>query len=344
MTLLAIQSIGAFTPVGRNWGQTMGSLRTSLSFAAETPFFTPDGEPLIASSADLALPDPSFRGALEVYRFLVMGAFALAECAQGHSQEPTPLLLCCPEPEQLRADWQELVRHLAEHALVTLDHRLSAIFPTGRAAIAQALSHADFLLQSGRARACYVGGIDSLLLLQRLEMLIDQDRVRYAGNGQGFIPGEAAAFLRVVARPDRETLACVVGVGLSQESATRTMDQPNNGVGLARAMREALSQAGANMKDVGFFAHDASGERFSFKEFALALVRLRPIHLDRWTAALSVGEVGAAVGPLTVAYLAGMHAGRGATAPYCLYAASSDGPTRGAILVGAPPVHGGGHG
>jgi len=126
-------------------------------------------------------------------------------------------------------------------------------------------------------------------------------------------------------------------VGLSTEAAIRGSGKTNTGIALAQAMKAALGQAGLKMSDVVFFAHDVSGERFYFNELAFAIARSRPKKIQRWTPTVAVGEIGAAVGPLSVGYLAFMLGAGGAPGPITMFVTASDGPSRGAVIVSESP-------
>jgi 3-oxoacyl-[acyl-carrier-protein] synthase I len=331
MSPLAVNSVGAFTSVGTNARQTMSSLRTWLSLPQEMPFVGNDGEPIVAMPTPLHL-----EGVMGPERLLTMALFALDECACGREEEAAPLLLCAPEPAELTLHWERFLAELTFHAVGRIDERQSEVFPTGRAAVAAALARAQEIVGSGRAPACYVGAVDSLVDGDRLERLRLKGRIRDEATA-GFTPGEGAVFLRVSGTVDASTLAIISGIGVAHEEATRTSEKTNTGVALAKSMRDALAQSGMAMGDVGFFAHDASGERFGFNEVGFALARMRPKKMVKWTPTLSVGEIGAAIGPLAVGYLAFLLCEGGAPGPVTMFVTASDGPSRGTIIVSQLP-------
>lgn len=327
MIPLAVDSVGAFTSVGTNARQTMSSLRTRLSLPGETHFVGNDGEPIVAMPTPLQLD-----GVIGPERLLTMALFALEECARGREAEAVPLLLCVPEPTELALPWDRLLAALAVHATGRIDERQSQVIPAGRAAIATALRRAQEIVRSGRAPACYVGAVDSLVHGERLERLRVAGRIREEATA-GFTPGEGAIFLRVSGMTDASALAIISGIGVAYEEATRTSDKTNTGVALARSMKDALTQSGMAMSDVGFFAHDVSGERFGFNELGFAVARMRPKKMVKWTPTLSVGEIGAAVGPLAIGYLAFLLRSGGAPGPVTMFVTASDGPLRGTVVV-----------
>jgi len=327
MIPLAVDSVGAFTSVGTNARQTMSSLRTRLSLPGESHFVGNDGEPIVAMPTPLHLD-----GVIGPERLLTMALFALEECARGREAEAVPLLICVPEPTELTLPWDRLLAALGVHASGRIDERQSQVIPAGRAAVAAALTRAQEIVGTGGAPACYVGGVDSLVDGERLERLRLEGRIR-EGAAAGFTPGEGAVFLRVSGVSDASTLAIISGIGVAHEEATRTSDKTNTGIALARSMRDALGQSGMAMADVGFFAHDSSGERFGFNELGFALARMRPKKMVKWTPTLSVGEIGAAVGPLAVGYLAFLLRAGGAPGPVTMFVTASDGGSRGTIVV-----------
>jgi 3-oxoacyl-[acyl-carrier-protein] synthase-1 len=323
---LAVDAIGAFSSVGLNVPQTMGSLRTRLALFTELPIFGNDGEPLVGAPAPL---QTELASAWE--RRVAMGAFALAECAQGAAEEPLPLLLCTSEAED-DATFGAFLRRLGREARVALEPTLSAQVPGGHAAVGPALQQAHALLASGRSRACYVGAADSLLERGRLERLSQSGRVKHENASDAFIPGEAAAFLRVSLRPSSESLAQVTGVGQADEARGFGSGKPSTAQALVTAIKQALAQAGATTEDVAVIGQDVTGERYFFSEWSLATTRLkfrRRHHLPTWTAALSVGDIGAALGPLTLAYFSFLLGGGG------LGSLQDDGVMRRALLYGA---------
>jgi len=131
---------------------------------------------------------------------------------------------------------------------------------------------------------------------------------------------------------------------MAEEPATRASNRPNSAQGMTRAMRAALADAQVTMHQVALHAYDLSGERYRFYETAIAHTRLRPKRKDRLaalTVAVSVGEVGAAMGPLTLAYAAFMLRMGGVSVPEelgaipasVLYSGAADGPLRGAVFL-----------
>jgi 3-oxoacyl-[acyl-carrier-protein] synthase-1 len=324
---LFVDGIGAMTSVGTDVGSTMGSLRAGADFFRELEYWGRDGQRVRGAPSD-ALHD----GLPERERVLAMGARALAECAAGTEHEPLPLLLCVDGRSE---DVASFVQGISRYSAVAIDSHQSAVFGGGHAAIVGALQHADVLLSSGRARACYVGASDTLLVSRRITQLLRERRLRNAEVSDGCYPGEGSVFLRVVRRPHQHAVyASIPGLGVAEEPAIAS-GKPVTGIGMARAMRAAMSEAGVDINALDALAADLNGERRRFTELAFALPRLRqrrPEPLHAFCAAESVGEVGAVIGPLSVAWLA-FKIGLGATTkPGGLYI-GGDAALRGAVYV-----------
>lgn len=300
MSALAIDAAGAFTSVGLDMAQTATSLRTRLQRFAELDVEGPDREPVIGAATPFPLGE--VRG---LDRLVALGAPALRECLAVDARQPAPIFLAAPEA-LAPGDAAALLRALADAAGLAWDPAASRAVPGGRAGAVAALALADAALARG-SRECYVGGVDSLVDDDALLRAIDAGLVKHTENPNGYIPGEAAAFVRVTLRPTADTLAVVRGVAVASEPVARSTGRPSSGVGLARAMRDALAAAGAQGRDIAWLVHDSAGERYDFKELALSVARLPLVPQQTfmtWDAATSVGEVGAAAGALALAWVA----------------------------------------
>ena len=306
---IAIDGVGMITSLGVDAAQTTGSLRSRLQRFAELAFvddagdectiITADRQPLVAGA--VAIPFSEARGP---ERILVMGGLALAEAARTKANEAAPLVLCVPEPPVVSLPFSDLARSVAERADVKIDFESSKAFAEGRASLAPAIIYVRKLFASGKVSHCYLGATDSLLLESRIYKLMDARRINFSANPNGFVPGEGAAFLRLSPKGNAQSLALIRGVGWAKESDT---GKPSIGTAASTAIRLALADAGITAANLGLLVHDIAGERQLFKEWSLAIARMRvpPAHtLDEWSPALYLGEIGAAIGPVSVGALA----------------------------------------
>jgi 3-oxoacyl-[acyl-carrier-protein] synthase-1 len=289
--------MGAFTSAGVSVPQTMGSVRLSVQLFEELPTIS-RGQPVVGARSALALDKT-----VELERLVALAGFALAECGAGAEAEPVPLLLCLPRPEDALYEAPRVLRATIEQSPVAIDAQQSRAFADGEMAIIEALREAERLVTSGACAACYVGGVDSLVDHDMLDRLLRTGRVK-TSTSDGYVPGEGAVFLRVAARPDRSTVGFVAGMGEADEPSAPGSRRPNLGIGLTRAARDALAQAGTGMPAVGLIVHGASGDRAAFREAGIALTRLRPRSEPTpgiWTPAVATGELRAAYATLALA-------------------------------------------
>jgi 3-oxoacyl-[acyl-carrier-protein] synthase-1 len=131
---------------------------------------------------------------------------------------------------------------------------------------AQALS----AIQAQQAEAVIVGGIDSYYDPDLLEWLDQEMRLHGLECENGFIPGEAAAFV-VVARRGSATgmyhYAQVLGASVRPEPRPYGNPDPCHGLGMTAALREAIAPVGVSSRRVGWVGpelpllHARSGAR-----------------------------------------------------------------------------------
>jgi 3-oxoacyl-[acyl-carrier-protein] synthase-1 len=330
---LYFDRVGLITSVGLNTAQTIASLRAGVSRVQETPFTGADGEPVRAGFVALSnqMADGQSRlGALV--------ALALAECATPDEESAAPLILSCPAAEDLPVHGPSLLETAAEAAPVLLDERNSALLPGGgHAGFAGVLLKAAQLLSAGVVQRCYVGAADTYADQTRLQKLIESGRIASDVSPDGFIPGEAAAVFRVTAKREPGCLGMIAGIGTGSDEANQQPGQVS-AVGLTAAARAALSQAKVPLRDVSWLGVDLTGERQRFYELAVTIARLKPAadqQLEQWNAAPLVGEIGAVIAPLTLAYLAVAFQRRWHRSPArnALFLGAGDGQLRCAILL-----------
>jgi 3-oxoacyl-[acyl-carrier-protein] synthase-1 len=232
-------------------------------------------------------------------------------------------------------------RDSAEALAATLRDSLPAkpelvrTFPLGRAAGLLALAHAARHVSEGRVTTALVGGVDSLLRNDVLVRLDEAGRLKSATAADGFLPGEAAAFVvieRLASARARgaRALARLLAAAAADEPTAGTND-PCQGEGLTAAIRTVTEEAGG--RDGCTVVCDLNGERLRALEWALVNARLSHTvrgFVDLWHPADCVGDTGAAGGVLSTLWAAkALEQGYAAPAHILLWGAS-DGPTRAA--------------
>jgi 3-oxoacyl-[acyl-carrier-protein] synthase-1 len=182
----------------------------------------------------------------------------------------------------------------------------SLVLRAGRAGLSAVLDKAHELLSRGAVRQVMVLGADSFLLETTIDHYLDAERLLVSGNRDGFIPAEAAAaVLLELAQPDTPGLH-IMGWGQGDEPGRPDGSVPSRATGLSTALRAAFDRADITCNDLAFRLSDQNGEGFFANEAANAFVRVGleggttpMVH----TTADCTGEIGAATGPLMLAWL-----------------------------------------
>jgi len=310
--------VGLVTPVGLNAAATSAAMRAGIARIRHHTF-----DPLNEPAAPLGWLDdthlPALRAACPPLddrsaRLVRLAAPALAEALRD-TAGPTPLFLALPDHHtDTDPDDATVLETLAIQAGRALDLSASRIFRCGRAggllAIAEALASVP---GHPRHRIC-IGGVDSYLDPLALARLTAAGRLHGEFVRDGFIPGEAAAFITL--GPPRACAVRVVAVAQSRATALR------EGVALAvRALLDATAPPPIRRVYAG-----ANGESIWGREWTIAQLRCA----EHFAAdarvehpAEFIGDPGAAFGPLLVG-LAALAIARGHARAPCLVWCGSD--------------------
>jgi 3-oxoacyl-[acyl-carrier-protein] synthase-1 len=349
---LAVQGSGAVTSVGLTAAQTCAAMRASITGFADSSFFQslPAPVPLVAARVPLG-PPPENDHMIE--RLVRMAAYALQECLDASAVNPDRMAMLIAVRESFRRhpdlDGNEsLLLEEIQRALRLRFHEESRVVPSGNAAVFHGLLQARILLQSGTVEACIVGGVDSYLNPYDLRRFQDSYRLKCEGVPQGFIPGEAAAFVTVtdgsvIGSPTGNV--AILGVGIANEDPAVTIlsDGHPTGRGLRNALHATLQDAQRSESEVAFRVSDLNGEYYRGVESVLCqsrFYRSQRERLEIWLPAAYGGETGAAVGALLVILSAVAMRKGYAPGPVAMCEASSDTGLRAGCLVARMPVRG----
>ncbi|MBN2716917.1 MAG: hypothetical protein JXX14_13780 [Deltaproteobacteria bacterium] len=300
MICLYIDTVGAITALGHSARRTVATLRTGVDGFEVLPF---QGE----SQLDLqAAPITGYaEGMLGIPRYQALAEKALAPCVKDLSPAQlinTAIFIGLPRPERpvVPANLApELTRYLKSKFSLPEKMFLQTV-PLGRTAVFWALHEA---MRRGIENVI-VGGVDTLVNPDSLTALSEQGLLKEEWDG--FIPGEAAAFVRLsTARPRTGCWGgqpvAVRGVGVADEPADGTAEHPIIGVGLKNAYQSAMENAGAKEEEITLCINDIAGARVSFEDEGYAWTRYFRVyreHLEVWHTGSYLGETGAAVGAL----------------------------------------------
>ena len=301
MRSLAILGSGMITGVGLSAPASCAAIRCAIDNFNETRFIDDGGEWIIGSEVPLEEPWRGFE------KLVQMVASAIRECqvhAGAVSLASVPLLLCIAEPTRPGRTYgldNELLKEV-EKALGAKLHPRSSVIARGRVSIAEALHLASHLI-TPESPFAMIAGVDSFLSWSTLSLYQSKSRLLTSKNSNGFIPGEAAAAILVgAAKSGTENLICT-GIGAGHETATVESEEPLRANGMVEAFTAAFADAGCTMADVDYRLTDLNGEQYAFKEAALAMnrtLRTRKSRFPIWHPTDCVGEVGAAIGPLSL--------------------------------------------
>jgi 3-oxoacyl-[acyl-carrier-protein] synthase-1 len=172
-------------------------------------------------------------------------------------------------------------------------------------------------------------------VLQRLD---SAGRLKAGQRRDGYLPGEAAAFL-VIEEADRarrrgvRSIARVLATATAKEPTAGT-DRPCQGEGLSAAIREVLERTGTVRSPL--VVCDLNGERYRTLEWGIVHSRLAHLtggFADTWHPADCIGDSGAASGAVDAAWaITALGKGYGPSAQALLWGAS-DGELRGAAMI-----------
>ena len=272
----------------------------------ESYFVAPGGQPVLVAK----LPDNTHGGAQRLGLWM---KYAVADCA---AQRPEQDLSDCPiffltadasRPHSELDDRLDSVRAVHQHLNMKI-HPQSLAYGGGRAGLGPVLRKALEVLKNPDAKVSKVLllGVDSLLNAATINQLVSEERLLFSGSGLGMIPGEAAAAVLLELSPPKSPGLHIAGIGVDQAEGRPDGSVPSRARALSRSMRQAMEQAGITTNDLHFRLSDQNGEPFFAKEAANAFTRVTEVAGPTprtLTTADCTGEVGAATGPLMLAWL-----------------------------------------
>ena len=306
-----VTSVGMTSPVGLCAEAACAAIRAGISMFEELPYWDNSGQPIIGSR--VSCPEAAIR--CEEH-FAALLCSAIKDCLQiPAAPEGVPLLLGLPEPER-----PGIPERLAERVIGRVEEKLGLHFHpefsqticSGHTSGFEALRTARELLRRRKVSACMVCGVDSYLNARSLLWLEEHERLKTEENSDGVIPGEAAAAVLVGLTEASEVTSSVriTGMGFAHEDASILSQEPLLGLGLSKALRDALAEASIGLHEIDFRLSDVTGESYGFREQMLALARVmrsrREEGIPIWHCAEFIGDTGAAAGvcQLVVAFQA----------------------------------------
>jgi 3-oxoacyl-[acyl-carrier-protein] synthase I len=344
-----IVGVGITSAVGLTAPETAASVRSGVMRFAESSLLDRAFDPYTTA----AVPEdglPELSAILEQAaqltareaRLLRLAAPALSECCAGLQRvaPAPPLALALPEHEtNIPIDSSAFLARLAQQARAAFHGELSTAEFRGRAGGVAAVGHAALLIRAGRCEYAIAGGVDTLCDPYVLSAFDSEERVKSEAGLDTFIPGEGAAFVllagaRVASGAGRAPLAQLSAVTQAFEPGHLYSQEPYRGDGLASALSQ-LVQLDDLPAPVAEVYSSMNGESHWAKEWGVGYLRTRPAFLPTHGMhhpADSLGDTGAACGPLMIGLAALGINGRYRRTPALVYG-SSDRGHRAAVVV-----------
>lgn len=313
---ICITAVGMATSVGLNADESCASIRAGINrFNQPDNYFFP--EPDIFGDIEPVQCAPlSIIDIMEVEgstRWKKLAMIALQDLFQSNRIEKkhfskTGLLLALPSLS--RDDVEETDIHnflpdlLSEMGIPNF--AIERTYPIGNSGGYVAMKEGISLIKENqKIDKCIIGGVDCLIDYNALKWLDANRRLKSNRNRDGFIPGEAACFLIIetmesAKRENGKMLALIESVENAWEKNGIFADNPNNAEGLTNAIMKTIEN---NKKSIEWVICDLNGESFRAKEWGIVFTRLGSVFRSLshiYHSADSIGDVGAASGPVNV--------------------------------------------
>ena len=347
---IVVVGVGMTTSIGLTAAETAASVRARMSRFSESTIQDKKRQPYtLAEIPDDAISDVAVaveKGASRLtareQRLVQLAVHALRESRAplGDAAPPLSVCLALPEAETTRpVNRAATLRSLCSAVGQAVQAERSDASHIGRAGGLAAIGQAIAALQSGHSEFIIAGGVDTYRDAYVLSALDVARRVKSESNWDGFVPGEAAAFLlltraRSASQRGLPVLATISPVSFGFEPGHLDSKETYRGDGLATTISGLLALGGFENPIAEVFS-SMTGESYWSKEWGVAYLRNK----DAFSSSHGMhhpadcyGETGAASGPLLVG-LATLGIQRNYRRAPALVYASSDRGARAATIV-----------
>jgi 3-oxoacyl-[acyl-carrier-protein] synthase-1 len=345
-TGLDIVATAARTPVGLVAETSAAAVRAGISRLREFPYVTPQGQPLLVA-ADPKLDDAlEGRARLEPLLASVVAEVRAKLGGIDLSKGGCDVFLALPEerPGFSAADAEWLTHRATELLRAKQVGARVLVGGRGHAGVLAAVERAVTLARERREALIYlVIGVDSYIHLRTFAWLEQRRQLAQPEIRNGFVPGEAAGALVLVASPMRRqlglpSLASVAGVATARETRLRDSETGSFGVATSQAVLLAAAKLPLPAEAADAVLCDINGERYRSEDWAFFAMRTHQAvrRLEYQAPSDSWGDVGAAFGALAGVLAVQSFARRYAPGPRALLMAGSESGLRGAMFLQAP--------
>lgn len=296
MSDLYVVSSGMCCGVGYSTKAATAAIRAGLDHFRETDFIDDYSEPLIGSQ--LYQGEMWGEARLQVMMTQVIRE-CLSDCVEA-AMSRICLLLLLPEQERKEKKDEWFAPFLQAF------HPSSQQYYLDEMDIGGLLQYARALLTEHTVQYVLLVGVDSHFSPSRINHYLNGNRLLSSNNSDGFIPGEGAGAILFTGDDGHEGVY-ISGIGVAYEPANILQeDKPCRGDGLAFAINQAVNNKGSLLSQTDFHMSNVNGESWYFRESSLAIARCldhKKESYPHYQISKNVGAVGAASGPLMLAYL-----------------------------------------
>ena len=310
-----IASSGLVSSVGVGVQRTYASVEAGVSRFRETDLNDSSGYPYRLS----IIPAKVFNGSIrrskiqgqlnrQQLRLLNLAVQGINNFKHQLPNTEIPLFLAGPEifTEHCLGLNNPFLINIGIQAQIAVDSVRSRVVNWGRAGAAGLLHQVMEYFQTSGSHYAILGGVDSYYHLPSLHYLNEQQRILTSKRKDGFIPGEAAAFLLLISpfAPDviRQYAQGLIRIAdIQQEQNLLTDPYARFSYVLSEMVRHTLTNTQFSNLEI---YSAANGEAKYLTEFATAMTRskeLLPRHYRVIHPAENIGDVGAACTPLLIA-------------------------------------------
>jgi 3-oxoacyl-[acyl-carrier-protein] synthase-1 len=283
--VLAVEGMGAVTAVGHSAAQTTASF---IAHARRMTRKALDGLPDPVTIAECAAVTGGLSGAARLQALLPSAVVEALEGFDPRRDEPAPAGPTALEILVLPSWLDEAGRLAVERTLVSALEASAAWTALSRNRIclysdstgaweALDLAHRE-LRRSPRLRDVLLAAVDSRCDPSALSEAALRGLLHHRGNGEGFVPGEAAACLRLTRAASVLSLAegrfaLHVPARTKAPAAFWPSPEAPDGAPLSQVLEYSLSAAGMDGSHISHLASDADGSAWRARMEALALGR-----------------------------------------------------------------------
>lgn len=338
---LAVTGLGLVTPVGLSAAPSLAALRAGVSRLETLPGTSiaageNDQEPIIGARVS-GLTE----GLLGQPRLKALMQPALEDCLSDSAvfadrRIGVFLGTSGASPANRQVNYDDAVKkHLLDCIPSGMNVTCAKLIQTGRASVLSGIRHAALALAEGAIDVALVGAADSWVTPRALHWLRQKGKLPEYPRHTGTLPAEAAGFValetpQVADQRGARTYAKITASAGANENAI--WGEANNGVALARAIRrvaEGVTDSHA------LVISDLDGERYRAMEWVMAQPKSMwhsETH-DHWNPADCIGDSGAAMGAIMLAWGSGALAKGYARTERVLVWGASDEGSREAVML-----------